>query len=64
MDGSWSAIVDAEEDEEGFFVPVLKLFAPGSLDPLTVRLNGVYRTGEEAIAAGREAISDMASNHL
>ena len=30
--------VDAEEDEEGFFTPMLKLFAPGSLEPLTVRL--------------------------
>lgn len=58
----WTALVDAEEGDDGLFVPVLLLFAPHSEEGLRVPLNGVYWTAIEAIYAGRQAISGMVMN--
>lgn len=37
----WSAVVDAEQGEDGLFVPVLMLLSPEAEEPLRVSLNGV-----------------------
>lgn len=57
---AWSAVVDAEQGEDGLFVPVLMLFTPEAEEPLRVPLNGIYWTALD-IQAGRKAIAQMAA---
>ena len=57
---AWSAVVDAEQGEDGLFVPLLMLFSPEAEEPLRVPLHGVYWTALEAIQAGRQAVAAMA----
>lgn len=61
---AWSAAVEAEEDDEGLFCPVLsisKVTADGE-QVTRVKLSGLYRSREEAVTAGRETIKAMALN--
>lgn len=54
--------MEAEQEEDGLFCPVLaitQITADGE-QAMQVKLDGVYRTPEESIAAGREAIRAMA----
>lgn len=60
MNEDWSAEIQAEEQDDGTFVPVLVLSrgpAPGNA--VRVRIGGIHTDAEEAIAAGRRAVSDM-----
>jgi len=55
----WGAVVEAErDDDDGLDTPILVLVKESdeSANALRVKLNGIYRTAEEAIAAGREAV--------
>lgn len=63
MDEGWSASVEAEQGNDGLFVPALILIGP-ERDPMRVPLAGVYRTAEDAIKAGREAIRAMSADSM
>lgn len=59
----WSAVVEAErDDDDSLYIPVLVLIYSSEEceNALRVKLDGVYKTAEEAIAAGREAVKAMA----
>ena len=61
---SWRASVEAEQGDDGLFCPVLaitQITADGE-QATRVKLSGIYRTPEDAVAAGRETITAMALN--
>ena len=64
MDEGWTASVEAEQGEDGLFTPVLRITTVTNDSEGTVRvpLNGVYRSSEDAVAAGLEAVRAMASD--
>lgn len=61
MAEDWAAAVETEEDDDGLFVPILVITPPEG-DVTRVVLTGVYRTEQEALVAGREAVKSMAAD--
>lgn len=60
MDEHWSAEVQADQDENGMFVPVLVIQEGTKAGlPLRIKIGGLYAARADAIEAGREAVRSM-----